>query len=190
MEIFTQSTQLTIFATILAAGFVYLIGSLIVGSFSDSDGHDADHADGSDAVEGDNSGSAISMFSPRVIAIFLVGFGAGGAIATANEYSALVSTAAAVVCGILIGAGGMLVMRMVYGQQASSNVETADSVGCIGTVTVDIANAECGTIDVSVKGHVLTLSAYAADPTLTFRRGQRVRVSSVSGGCAHVSPVL
>jgi hypothetical protein len=183
-----QSTQLTVFGTILAAGFVYLISSFAIGAIGGSDdGHGGDHADGNDTVEGDHTGEVVSVFSPRVIAIFLVGFGAGGAIATANEMSAFISTISAIVSGLGMGTGGLVVMRMIYKQQVSSDVSTSDAIGSHGTVMVDIVPGSFGSVDVSVRGHVLTLTAYASDPAMTYRKGQRVRIISVTSSDAIVS---
>src|SRR5437867_3357295 len=123
-----------IFVSLAVAAFIIVGGSFLFG-------HDHDVGHDHDASHDVDSGSAeptISIFSTKVMATLVMGFGAAGAIAV--HYGANYITASLI--GVLSGAalGGLmyLVLELFYQQQCSSLVPTSAAVGTTGSVTVTI----------------------------------------------------
>lgn len=176
------NTQLLIFTVTIAAGVVYLLASWVLGWFG------VGHGDGDGAVDGhvdvdsaDAGHSTVSIFSPKIIAIFCVGFGAGGAIATAYGAGMTTSTLVALASGGSLGALMALMLKGLHSQQSSSNLEIGSSIGKVGSVTIEIPAGGTGEINLSVSGQYATFFAKAKDATVTIPRGRTVKVVSVSG---------
>ena len=180
------STQGISFLTILAAGFVYLLISGLLSAGHDL-GHDA-HLDATNAADGaghaenvsEGNHPTISIFSPRIIAIFAVGLGGGGAIGTFYGLSLTLSLLIGLALGAILGALGSFGMKLLYNQQASSEVRTENSVGRTATVTVEIAPAAAGEIGLTVQGQYMTYLARGKDPAKTYPKGSLVKVSQVA----------
>lgn len=185
-----------IFVALALAGFIFLAGAFIFGHDFDHDidhdvgghdfgghdvGHDADHG-----AEGE-SGGTISIFSFKVIATFVMGFGAAGAVAYHYGLGNGISSLAG------IGTGFCLAMLM-YGllllfvkQQSSSVISNNALIGHIGTVTLAIDKGSLGEVGLSVGGQYLTYSARAVDD-IALVKGAQVRVLSVVGSTLNVGP--
>lgn len=181
------STQGISFLTILAAGFVYLLisGLLSAGEDMSHDGHldaanDAGGGAGEHATEGNHP--TISIFSPRIIAIFAVGLGGGGAIGTFYGFGLTASLAAGLVLGFILGGLGTLGMKLLYAQQASSEVRTENAIGRRASVTSDIAPGAAGEIGLTVQGQYMTYLARAKDPSKGYSKGSLVTVAQVVDG--------
>src|ERR1035438_1971427 len=116
------------FAVIGMVGFFFLIVSALFGG--DAAGHDMDHGGDADHDAGP------SWFSTRVIAMFLTGFGATGAIARSYELSYPLSAVLGLATGLVVGFAGFQLIHFFMGQQASSTVQEEDMVGRLGSVTV------------------------------------------------------
>lgn len=175
---FDHSLQMTTFATLLCVGLIYLVLSASIGAAfgGDSDSPDVDHPD----VEGDFHGPAVGIFSPKVIAIFLVGFGAGGGVATNYDAGPLLATAAAIATGMGVGGIGVLLLRVFYKQQASSEIDKNDALGAIGTVTNEVPPGGAGEVTVSVKGQLMTYICRSPN-NLVLHRGARVKIHRIEG---------
>jgi hypothetical protein len=90
-----------VFIAIAAAGFILLLGGSVFGHDHDHDAHvDHDH-DGEGADE-----PTVSIFSIKVLATFVMGFGAGGAIAAYYNAGPLAAT------GVGFGTGVILALLM------------------------------------------------------------------------------
>lgn len=126
-----------VFLAIALLGFLFLLISLIFsGIFEHFEGHfdhDLDHG-------------GPSFFSPRVIAVFITGFGGAGAISTAYGRSAMVSSAAGFLCGLVLASIVLAFARFLYGQQASSDVHSGDVVGHTARVIVGIPAGGVGQV--------------------------------------------
>lgn len=119
MNIISQSGQFISFVSILGLGFIYIILTWIFSSFL------GDHADTHhDGDVSDHGHETVSLFSPKVIAIFMVGFGSAGCVMTLLEYSIIISTLSAIGGGVGLGGCALFFMRLLYKQQSSSSVET------------------------------------------------------------------
>lgn len=146
-------------------------------------GHDTDHGGGID--HGDVSGMP-SVFSTRVISLFLIGFSGIGLLA---HYVWQLSVTYACLCGV---AGGVVMGGLAYGMicafcrgQASSIPETLDYVGLSGRVSSRIPAKGTGEISVVVKGQLRSIFAASADGG-EIAEGQAVKIISSAAGTATV----
>lgn len=181
-ESFMQTGQLTVFISIGLVGFVYLAVSALFGGL----GHDTD---GGHELGGDNDTDGIghgheptvSIFSTKVIAIFLVGFGGAGAIASHSGLSVGWAVGAGLGSGVVFGFAGWGMLRAMYRQQSNSALDTNNAIGELGQVTINIPEGGVGEVGVSVQGSYSTYSARTEDGRpLSF--GRRVKVKSNQGG--------
>lgn len=150
-----------IYLTIAGVGFLLLALSAIFGgehSFGDHDvavehdvAHDIGHEVGHHDVHGDTEGGP-SIFSMRMLALFMACFGALGAIADRTGVSGLFSPFIGLLGGVPLTAVGYWIMRLFYSQQASSTVTTRDLLAQYGQVTVPIPPAGVGQISLETKG--------------------------------------
>jgi membrane protein implicated in regulation of membrane protease activity len=126
----------TIFLGIAAIGFVLLVISFLFGEIfghGDIGAHDAGlHGD----VQGDAHG--VSIFSVRVLTVFVTAFGGFGAIGIHLRYGIEVSTGIGLLGGVVFGGLIYLFASFLYSQQASSDIRVSDLVGRIAHVSVAI----------------------------------------------------
>ncbi len=173
-----ESGQFLSFLTVLGVGFIYIVFGWLL-SHMLGDHADAHSADGHD---GDHSHETVSIFSPKVLAIFMVGFGAGGSVATSYGVGPVLSALTGLGIGGLFGAAGLLFMRFLYGQQASSSIPMAAAIGQVATVTSDIPVGGTGEVSLAVNGQYMTYSARsAASVTQLIPRGSTVVVNAIQG---------
>ncbi len=158
-----------IFVSIAFAAFIIVAGSFLFGH-----DHDADH----DAGDAGNE-ATISIFSTKVIATLLMGFGAAGAIAKTYGASNLIASLIGLLSGMVLGAITLLILDFLYKQQASSLVPTDAAVGRTGTVTVSIPSTGQGEVGLQVNGQYCTYSASSTGGEIP--KGQMVRVVRTLG---------
>lgn len=166
-------TQFTSFLTILAVGFVYILATSALGAIGG--GHDADHHDG----DSSHDHETISVFSPKIIAIFMVGFGSAGCLATHYGLGAILATVAGLGGGLVLGSAALIGLRLLYSQQASSEIHISDAVGLTGTVTLAIPTVGRGEVGVSVKGQYLVYPAFSRG--VAFAINSNVRIQAAEG---------
>jgi membrane-bound ClpP family serine protease len=168
-----------IFVCITAAGFILLVGGSIFGHDHDVDhDHDGHFDHGHDAGHGTDA--TVSMFSVKVIGSFIMGFGAGGAIAAFYGADPLKASFIGLAVGFLMGLLMYWVMRLIYGQQSTSIVTTNTAVGEIGTVTVPIGRNGTGEVAITLRGQHRSFLARSAD-TNAIPKGRQVRVVHTTG---------
>jgi membrane-bound ClpP family serine protease len=138
-----------IFIGITVAGLVLLVGGSLFGHDHDA-GHDGHFDHGHDA--GGGGDPTVSLFSPRVIGTFIMGFGAGGAIATHYGLAPLPASFAGLGTGMLIALAMYGILRLIYSQQSTSLVTTSSAIGVAGTVTVAIAAGGTGEVELTLGG--------------------------------------
>jgi membrane protein implicated in regulation of membrane protease activity len=151
-------------------GFFFLIVSALFGGHGD---HDMDHG-----VDHGHDGP--SWFSTRVIAMFLTGFGATGAIARSYELGYPTSAGLGVGMGVLVGFAGFQLIHFFMHQQASSTVQEDEMVGQLGTVTVPIPSSGLGQVVLEVKGRRIFPSARASSD-IAIEEGAQVKVVRSTG---------
>ncbi len=160
-----------VFAVIGMVGFFFLIVSALFGGAGD---HGLDH--GADA--GHDGGP--SWFSTRVIAMFLTGFGATGAIARSYERSYELSAGLGVITGLAVGFAGLQLIHFFTKQQASSTVLEDEMVGLLGTVSVPIPSSGLGQVVLEVRGRRVFPSARATTDA-AIEEGAQVKIVRSAG---------
>jgi membrane protein implicated in regulation of membrane protease activity len=163
-----------IFISIAIAAFIIVAGSFLFGH-----DHEVDHGDAGHDADGGEAEPTISIFSAKVLATLLMGFGAAGAIARHYELSYLGASLIGLLCGLVLGGLMYLVLGLFFKQQASSLIPTSSALGCSGRVTVSIPPDGQGEVGLQVDGQYcsyLASSAYGAIP-----KGQAVRVVKTLG---------
>ncbi len=181
-----------IYAAIGAFGFLFLLIMLFVGEIFGGD-HDmgVDH----DLIDHDGDMGGPSVFSTRIMASFLTAFGVGGAVARYYGLGHPPASGVGVVSGIAMAGVVYLFARILYSQQASSEVRMAGLVGHTAEVTVAIPPQGIGQVALTYKGERTEHIARSEDGggvprgtevTITALRGDSVVVrgvpAQVSGG--------
>ncbi|MEX0880545.1 MAG: NfeD family protein, partial [Thermoanaerobaculia bacterium] len=104
-----------------------------------------------------------SIFSTRIIGAFLTAFGVGGVIARYYGLSHPVSSGIGVASGIVLAAVIYQFARLLYSQQASSEVRMAGLVGQTAEVTIGIPKGGVGQVTLTVGGERSTHIARSTD---------------------------
>lgn len=165
---------------------VFSLGAFIFGH--DGGDHDvsADHDVGHDGGHGDGMPS---IFSTRVISLFLVGFSGMGLIAT---YVWHLSPGVSAFCGLgsgaVMGALAYMLIVMFHRSQASSFAEAEDYIGLDGRIATAIPQNGTGEITIAVKGQARTIFAVTADGN-ALPAGQTARIKKMTGATATVEPM-
>jgi membrane protein implicated in regulation of membrane protease activity len=150
-----------IFLAIAAIGFVFLVVSFAFGELfghGDIGGHDADfHGD----VHGDIHG--VSVFSTRILSVFITAFGGFGAIGVHLGYRTEISTAIGLLGGVVFGTLIYLFASFLYSQQASSDIRVSELVGRTAQVTVAIPQNGLGQVRCSLGESIVDKIARTED---------------------------
>lgn len=153
--LFESLSAFTVFLSIAAIGFVFLLISFIFGEIFDHFGfdHEIDH--------GMDGGP--TMFSPRVLSVFITAFGGAGAIATYYGLSTLPASGTGMLTGGAFGAMIYAFARFLYGQQATTEVKTLDFVGRTARVIVSIPRDGVGQVRCQIGEEMVDKVARSAD---------------------------
>jgi membrane protein implicated in regulation of membrane protease activity len=151
-----------IYAAIGAFGFLFLLVMLFVGEIFGGD-HEIHVGDvGADHGDFGHEGGP-SIFSARIMASFLTAFGVGGVVA---RYYNLPHPAAAG-CGVLTGIvmSGLVYQfaKILYSQQASSDIHMTGLIGRTAEVTVGIPRGGMGQVTLEYGGERTTQIARAKE---------------------------
>jgi membrane protein implicated in regulation of membrane protease activity len=151
MDLLPLST-FTVFLATCAVGFAFLVISLAFGEIFEF--LDADHDVGGPGI-----------FSSKVIGVFITAFGGTGAIAAYYGLSAAAASLVGIASGAVFGGLIYLLARMLYQQQASSDVRTTDLVGQICRVVVGIPAGGMGQVRCRIGEELVDKIAQARDAT-------------------------
>lgn len=167
-----------IFVTIFGVGFLLLILNLMFG-------HDFEHEFDS-SLDHD---TGPNIFSIKMIALLMVGFGAAsfGARAT-TKASMLQSSFAGVGGAIVVGIVGYLIIRAFYASQGSSTVTNQDLIGCTATLIDAISEKGTGQVSCILRGREMTYLARSKDGK-AIAKGTPVKVISKTGNIVAVEPI-
>jgi membrane protein implicated in regulation of membrane protease activity len=173
-----------IYAGIAVVGFAFLLIMLFVGELFGGDhdlvGHD---------VAGEFGGP--SVFSSRIMAAFITAFGVGGIVARYYELSHPAAAGVGTASGVVLAGLVYQFAKLLYSQQASSELQMTRLVGRTAEVSVAIPAHGVGQISLSVSGerteHVARSKdgqavARGSEVIVTELRGDSVVVTRVSGG--------
>ena len=172
-----------IYAGIAAFGLLLLLILLFVGEIFGGD-HDVGH----DGDIGDHDGAGgPSIFSIRIMAAFLTAFGAGGVIARNYDLSHVAASGIGIVCGIVMAGIVYQFARMLYSQQASSDLTMRRLIGASGEVSVAIPKGGVGQITISAAGERTEHLARTGDGR-PVQRGATVTITGLGGDSVIVAP--
>jgi membrane protein implicated in regulation of membrane protease activity len=180
-----------IYAAIGAFGFLFLLIMLFVGEIFGGD-HDMG-GDHDVAHDGDAGGP--SFFSARIMAAFLTAFGVGGAVGRFYGLGHPAASGVGVAAGVVMAGIVYQFAKILYSQQASSEVHMAGLVGRTAEVSVGIPKGGVGQVALTYGGerteHIARSDdgeavARGTEVTITALRGETVVVrkapASVPGG--------
>ena len=137
MGILPPLSAFSVFLAIALVGFLFLLISLVFGGIFEHFEWGAD---------GDMDHGGPGFFSGRIIAVFITAFGSFGAIATHYGLSPLPASGIGFGSGVAFGGCIYVFARFLYGQQASSEVRSADLVGQSARVVVAIPSQGIGQV--------------------------------------------
>lgn len=168
-----------VFLSIALVGLLWLLMSLLFGHDHEIE-HEIDH----DTEHGDHDAGGeaptVSLFSSKVIATLIMGFGVVGGIASYQGESWVSASLWGLGSGFILALLMYGFMCLLYGQQASSIIPTAGAVGKQGEVTVTIGESATGEVGLTVNNSYVTYTARSADGK-GILRGQIVVVNEVVG---------
>jgi hypothetical protein len=163
-----------IYSAISVFGFLFLLVMLFVGEvFGDHDlGHDggADHGDG----------GGPSVFSARIMAAFLTSFGVGGIVGRYYGLSHPAASGIGVAAGVIMSGLVYQFAKILYSQQASSELRMTGVVGRLAEVSVAIPAGGVGQITLSSGGERTEHIARSADGNAV-ARGAQVVIKDLRG---------
>jgi membrane protein implicated in regulation of membrane protease activity len=175
-DFITDASAFTVFLGIAGFGFLVLLISLVFGELFDLfDGdHDFDHG-------------GPGFLSSRVLSVFVTAFGGFGAIATQYGLGVLPASgvgflSGAVFASLIYGFG-----RLLYSQQASTQVTSADLVGRPARVVVSIPANGVGQIRVQIGEEVLDKVARSQSGA-AITENSIVKIEEALGEVVLVSP--
>jgi membrane protein implicated in regulation of membrane protease activity len=122
-----------------------------------------------------------SPFSLRVVAMFAVGFGAGGLIGKGLGVADAVSLIPASGVAALTAAVMWVFLRFLYGEQRSTSIQATDYLGLVGRVVISIPQDRPGQVALVVKGQRINAPARSEDGS-AIRAQVQVEVLGMEGG--------
>jgi membrane protein implicated in regulation of membrane protease activity len=122
-----------------------------------------------------------SPFSLRTVAMFAVGFGAGGLIGKGLGLSDPLSLAPASGMAVVTASVMWLFLRFLYGEQGTTSIQATDYVGLVGRVIIPIPQGRPGQVALIVKGQRMNAAARSEDGS-PIPAHTEVEVLSMEGG--------
>ncbi|HVL69169.1 MAG TPA: NfeD family protein [Vicinamibacterales bacterium] len=174
MDLLPPLSALTVFLAICGAGFVFLILALLFGELFHF-------------FEADHDVGGPGFFSTRVIAVFITTFGGSGAIATHYGLAPIPASLVGLASGAVFAGAIYALARMLYDQQASTDVRVTDLVGTTGRVIVGIPRGGIGQVRVRIGEELVDKIARTSDG-VPVGENASVRIEEVLGETVIVKP--
>jgi membrane protein implicated in regulation of membrane protease activity len=169
MDFLPQLSAFTVFLAVCAVGFLFLLVSLVFGGLFDF--FESDH-------DFDTGGPG--FFSSRVMAVFVTAFGGFGAVATYYGLGAVPASLVGFASGLVFGGAIYALARLLYNQQASTEVRAGDLVGAIGRVVIGIPSGGVGQIRVRLGEELMDKIARTRDG-IAIAENTSVQIEEVLG---------
>ena len=173
-----------IYAGIAVFGFLFLVVMLFVGEVFGADhdvgGHDVHFEHG-------DVGGGPSIFSARIMASFITAFGVGGVVARYYGLSHPAASGVGIVTGIVLAGVVYQFAKILYSQQASSEVRMPALIGRDAEVSVAIPKGGVGQVTVSFGGERTEHLARSQDGRAV-ARGALVVIRGLGGDSVVVAP--
>jgi membrane protein implicated in regulation of membrane protease activity len=173
-----------IYGGIALFGVVVLLVMLFLGDVFGGD-HDLSHDISVGHGDVDHGGGP-SLFSTRVIASFFTAFGVGGIVARYYGLSHPAASGVGIVAGIVMSSVVFQFAKILYSQQASSELRMTGLIGQEAEVSVAIPATGVGQVALTSGGQQSEHIARSADG-LPIARGQPVTITGVRGDAVVVS---
>ena len=172
-----------IYGAIAVAGFLILLFMLIIGEVFGAEhemvGHEVDHPDA------DHGGP--SIFSVRIMSSFVTAFGVGGLVARYYGFTHPAASGVGVVAGVAMSGAVYQFAKLLYSQEASSEVHMTALVGQPAEVSVAIPAGGVGQVALTFGGERSEHIARAADGRALVR-GTDVVITGLRGDAVVVAP--
>jgi membrane protein implicated in regulation of membrane protease activity len=152
MDFLPHLSAFTVFLAVCAVGFLFLTLALVFGGLFDFFDHDHDFETGGPG-----------FFSSRVMAVFVTAFGGFGAVATYYGLAPVPASLVGFGGGLVFGGAIYALARVLYNQQASSEVRAGDLIGTIGRVVIGIPPGGVGQIRVRLGEELMDKIARTRD---------------------------
>lgn len=179
-----------VFMILAFLGFFFLVVTLFFGTIFEGI-EDVAHDISLDhdlSLDHDTDVAGPSPFSIRILAAFITGFGASGAISSYYHKGWMVSSFIGLLFGALTGGIVYLVVSMMYKQQASSTISMDEMVGLAGVVSVTIPPKGFGQVSLVVKSSQVEHFA-SSESGDEIKNGTNVKVVKLVGDRLIVSPL-
>ena len=168
-----------IYAAIALVGFVFLLVMLFVGEVFGHD-HDLGGHDGGIEHGAGEVGGGPSVFSTRIMAAFITAFGVGGVVARYYNLSHPASSGVGIATGAVMAGLVYQFAKLLYSQQASSELQMSRLVGRSAEVTVAIPANGVGQVSLNVAGERTEHVARSKDGG-ALSRGAQVVITALGG---------
>jgi membrane protein implicated in regulation of membrane protease activity len=152
MDLLPQLSAFSVFLAICAAGFLFMMVSLLFGGLFEF--FEADH---------DFDAGGPGFFSTRVMSVFVTTFGGSGAVATYYGLSPVPAAVVGTATGLVFGGAIYAFARFLYGQQVSSDVRSSDLVGAVGRVVIAIPAEGVGQVRIRLGEELMDKIARTRD---------------------------
>jgi membrane protein implicated in regulation of membrane protease activity len=176
-----------IYTAIAAFGFLFLLIMLFAGDIFGGD-HEVSAHDVSVEHGEAGLGGGPSVFSARIMAAFLTAFGVGGVVARYYDLSHPAASGVGIVSGVVMSSVVYQFAKLLYSQQASSEVRMTGLVGRSAEVSVAIPEGGVGQIALTFGGERTEQIARSADGR-ALSRGVEVRITGLRGDSVVVAPL-
>ncbi len=169
----------TFYVCLLAASAVFSLGAFLFAHDTDHDlSHDLDHGD-----------AMPSLFSMRVLSLFVLGFSGVSTIAHfVWQFTPVYSSLCGLGGGVILGGFAYALVYLFTREQASSLISVEDYVNQTGRVSVAIPEKGTGEVSVTVRSQLRSVFAVSVDGR-PIPEGQAVVIVSMAAGTATVKPV-
>jgi membrane protein implicated in regulation of membrane protease activity len=171
-----------VYAAIAAVGVLLLLSMLLLGELF---GHDVSAHD--IAVGDTDHAGGTSIFSTRIMAAFLTAFGVGGVVARYYNLSHPAASGVGTLAGLLMSSIVYQFAKLLYSQQASSELRMTGLVGTAAQVSVAIPAGGIGQVALSAGGQSSEHIARSADGQ-PVARGADVVITGIRGDAVIVTP--
>lgn len=180
-----------IYGGIAAFGVLLLLAMLLVGELFGGDHDVGDHdVAGHDLGGGHadaDSGGGPSVLSTRIIAAFLTAFGVGGVVGRYYDLSHPAASGVGVLLGLVMSTIVYQFAKLLYSQQASSELKMTGLVGTLAEVSVAIPAGGVGQVALTSRGERTEQIARSANGQ-AIPRSTTVVITAISGDSLTVTP--
>ena len=174
-----------IYAGIAAFGFLFLLTMLFAGELFGGD-HELTAHDGAFDHAGEVGGGP-SIFSARIMSSFLTAFGVGGVVARYYGLSHPAASGVGIAAGVVMSGLVFQFAKILYSQQASSELKMSSLVGRSAEVSVGIPAGGVGQVTLTVGGQRTEQVARSATGSAV-ARGTEVLITALRGDSVIVAP--